>query len=211
MKKRPADRGALYTVAVFVLRVMLWLFCGVRTRGREHVPAQGPVIFLCNHAHALDPMALAVCVRPRQPHFMAKAELFRKKWLAFLLRAVHAFPVERGKADLSAMREAWHVLRRGAPLGIFPEGHRYTSGEMGEIKSGAAVLALKFDVPVIPTFIYGSFRLFGRTRVIVDSAMDLRDLRQAGTDKETCDACVKRMRQALESLRDQCAAWAAQG
>ena len=89
---------------------------------------------------------------------MAKIELFRCPVFGSLLRMIHAFPVDRGKPDLSAIRDSIAVLKSGSVLGIFPEGTRQRGKEtLGEMHPGAALVALRTHAPVVPVAIRGSY------------------------------------------------------
>ncbi len=194
----------LYAFALVLYRALFYVFLGGRIRGQENVPASGALVLMCNHIHALDPFTMAICAPRRQPHFMGKKELFRNKLLDKLFRKLHAFPVDRGQSDLAAMREGMAVLRAGEVLGIFPEGTRGDGEHLGELLSGAALLALRSAAAVSPLYIYGKYRLFGRLRVAVGKPIDVADLRANGVDKEGADAFSGRVRAALEELREEC-------
>lgn len=124
--------------------------------GREHVPAEGGFIFASNHASYLDPPVLAVAC-PRPLSYFAKAELFRNPLFSKLIRSLGAFPVRRGKGDRDALSTALELLAKGHGLVIFPEGTRTLTGEIGRMKAGVAMMALKAKVPIIPVGIEGTF------------------------------------------------------
>jgi len=155
---------------------------------------------MSNHIHALDPFTLGLCASRRQVRFLAKKELFKHGWLAAILRQLHAISVDRGQFDLAAMRECAAVLRAGEALGVFPEGHRGDGKELGPLLSGAAVLALRSDAPVVPVYIRGKYGLFGGLQVEVGAPVEIDDLRAKGADKEAADVFLGRMRAALEAL-----------
>ena len=126
----------------------------LRVKGAENEPAEGVYLVCANHASALDPVLISAAFRRRQVHFMAKAELF--KWpLSVLLRALGAYPVSRGGGDVSAIRHTLQLLEQGHTVGIFPQGHRYAGVDPATtpVKSGAAMLAVRSGVPVIPVYL----------------------------------------------------------
>lgn len=128
-----------------------------KVEGIENVPEQGPVVLCANHISWWDPVLIAASTR-RPIHFMAKSELFRYPILGPLLTRVHAFPVDRGKPDLSAIRDSIGVMKNGDILGIFPEGTRQRAKEtLGEMHAGAALVALKTHSPVVPVAIRGPY------------------------------------------------------
>lgn len=142
----------------WVVRVVLSLLFRLEPRGLENLP-KGPAILAANHIHALDPPALAI-VLPRVAAFMAKAELFAYPGLQRLFRSLNAFPVHRGRPDRRAIRQAAHYLERDYLLVMFPEGHRSETGDLQAIRKGAAFLARRSQVPVVPVGIVGPYRLF---------------------------------------------------
>ena len=147
----------LYWIARAVLGFVARVLFSVKVEGAEHLPLKGPVVLCSNHISWWDPVIVAITI-PRPIHFMAKVELFRYPIFGPLLRHIHAFPVERGKPDLSAIRDSIAVLKDGKVLGIFPEGTRQRGKDtLGEMHSGAALVALKTDAPVVPVAIRGPY------------------------------------------------------
>lgn len=146
-----------YDLTKAVLWLAFRLGFGLEVVGREHVPRTGAFILASNHVSYLDPPLVgAAC--PRRLRFMARAELFTHTLLGAFLRAVHAIPVKRGEADVTAVRTALTCLRHGEAVTIFPEGGRQFSGKLGVAKRGVGLLADTAQVPVIPTLVQGTFR-----------------------------------------------------
>ncbi len=139
---------SLYNVVKTVLRPTTRLLFDAQVEGTENVPAAGGLVVACNHRSYLDPPILGTWF-PRTIHYMAKQELFKIPVLGFLIANVHAFPVDRERADLSAVRRALKILAAGGVVGIFPEGRRNLSGD-AEAKGGAVLLAATAKCPVIP-------------------------------------------------------------
>ncbi len=113
----------LYSIGRQIARVGMKLLFDVRVEGIENIPSQGPLVVCANHISWWDPVLLA-WVMPWPVHFMAKKELFNNGLMAFLLTKLHAFPVNRGKADVGAIRTGLSVLEAGQVVGVFPEGTR---------------------------------------------------------------------------------------
>lgn len=151
----------LYRVLHVFLRVVFRLWLDLRVAGMENLPARGPVIVVANHIHALDPPVCGALL-PRPAYYMAKAELFRFRPFAWLIRAVHAYPVRRGKADREALRTSLALLARGQVLLIFPEGHRSPDGRLQPARPGVVFLARKSGAPLVPVGIVGHYRFRGR-------------------------------------------------
>jgi 1-acyl-sn-glycerol-3-phosphate acyltransferase len=126
--------------------------------GAEHIPPYGPLLHVSNHLHNTDPI-LHYYAFPRPLHFMGKKELFKFPVIRHIAELSGGFPVDRGKVDREALRNAEDRLRRGIPLGMYPEGGRSPTGALIEGKSGAGLLALKTGAPILPVAITGSERL----------------------------------------------------
>ncbi|RPI31217.1 MAG: 1-acyl-sn-glycerol-3-phosphate acyltransferase [Chloroflexota bacterium] len=135
------------------------LFAIIDVKGRDHFPADGPVVLVANHLNHLDvfPMQLAL---PRPIFFMGKAELFQNPLVDLVFRNLGGFPVYRGSRDRWALEHARKILENGQVLGIFPEGKRSQGRGMRPGKSGAARLALETHSPIVPMAIDGTQHVF---------------------------------------------------
>lgn len=133
----------LYDTLKPVAGALLWLLVRLRVEGREHVPEQGPFIVACNHVFDVDIVGLAYALYPLHVHYMAKEELFRGKALGSLVRGLHAYPVNRARPGPSFVKHTLAILQSGGVVGIFPEGTRYHTGELGPLKTGAVRIALR--------------------------------------------------------------------
>lgn len=145
-----------YIICRFFLYVFLKMFFFFKTTGRKNLPRRGGCIIASNHLSYFDPIVLSVA-SPRILSFMAKQELFEKGWFfPGLIRALNAFPLQRGSADMKSIRFAINTLKNGGTLIIFPEGTRSKEGKVIEPQAGVSMLAAKANVPVIPTLIEGT-------------------------------------------------------
>ena len=124
--------------------------------GRENVPLSGPLIVACNHVSYVDPVALGVAM-PRPIAYMAKVELFQIPVLGPLIGGLGAYPVDRGKHDVYAIRSSLRALQDGKAIGIFPEGTRNRTGD-ARVHRGVALLASLSQAPVLPAFVRGGDR-----------------------------------------------------
>jgi len=130
---------------------------GLRTRGAEHVPKEGGLVVAVNHFSALDPPMMGSTV-PREISFMAKKELFENRALRLLVRGLHAFPVDRSRNDVSAVKEALRRLKAGRAVGVFVQGTR-NAGDV-EALDGATFLAQRSGVPLQPAAIWREGRRY---------------------------------------------------
>ena len=154
-----ALRSGVNPVLYWSLRAVLVPFFLVYFRlarvGREHLPRTGPLLLASNHRSFLDPFVIGTLVR-RPVYYMAKRELFEKRWQAWILNALGAFPVDRGAGDRDAMETARAILARGDCVVVFPEGTRVRPGPLGDPRRGIGRLALETGAPVAPVAVIGS-------------------------------------------------------
>jgi len=134
------------------------LVTGFRVNGTCNVPRRGGLIIACNHISELDPPILGFAI-PRTVAYMAKMELFTRRFSDFFLRKLNAFPVNRRGLDRDAIRTTLQLLRRNEAVVIFPEGTRSNDGRMLPVKNGISLLAVSARVPVTPAFIWGTDHL----------------------------------------------------
>jgi 1-acyl-sn-glycerol-3-phosphate acyltransferase len=132
------------------------LFTPLRVYGRDRVPLNGPLVLCFNHFSWLDPWALG-SVTPRTIYYVAKQEAHDNPLIGPFIRFFGTSSIRRGESDREAIRVMREVVRRGDTLGMFPEGTRQKS-EPGEVRSGAAMIAVQEQVPVVCGAIEGSER-----------------------------------------------------
>lgn len=130
----------------------------VRIYGAEHVPSQGKLVVVSNHASDFDPPIVSSCVG-RPVAYMAKQELFEVPVLSTLIRWYGAYPVNRGSADRSAIRSALASLEQGWAAGIFLQGSRTPDGRITGPKLGAALIAHKAQAPLLPVSLWGTHNI----------------------------------------------------
>lgn len=137
-----------------------------RVIGRENIPEGGCVV-VANHTQWADPVLVATALGHQNDFAaMAKKELFEIKGLGPLITALGAFPVDRGRADLTAIKTALRAVRDGRKLLIFPEGTtKHKEGD--EVKEGAARIALKTGAPILPLYISENKKFRSKVYVVI--------------------------------------------
>jgi 1-acyl-sn-glycerol-3-phosphate acyltransferase len=165
------NRG-FYAFARTLVRTLLGLFWRFRVVDAANVPLDGPLILACNHMSYFDPPALgAAATRPVT--YMAKQELFKIPVLGPIITGLGAFPVDRSRGDVAAIKTAIGVLKTGACLGIFPEGTRNTDGT-GKAQMGVALLASLSGATVLPAYVSGTSRAKQLARITIVFGEPLR-------------------------------------
>ena len=135
--------------------IIFKFFFGLRIIGSENLPGSGPFIVVANHSSVFDGFILLSSIKPKIT-FMAASYLFKMNFYGFILRGVGAIPVQRNGNDILALKKSLKVLKQGCILGIFPEGRIKNEKNDFSAKAGAAYLAVKTDVPIIPIAIKGA-------------------------------------------------------
>jgi 1-acyl-sn-glycerol-3-phosphate acyltransferase len=184
----------------------------VRVIGREHVPETGPYVIAPAHRSMLD-IPLAGAITTRRIRFMGKAALFRIPVLGAIFRALGGFPVERDGSDFGPIRESLHILDEGEPLVVYPEGTRQRGPVIAELQSGAAYLAAKANVPIVPVGIAGAeetFRTkrgrlpgFGRIVVVVGEPIAPPARESSHVKRPVVDELTATLRERLQKLYDE--------
>ena len=151
----------LYKISQIVGRALLWLYFQVRVEGRDSVPADGGCIIVANHASFLDPFLIAAYV-PRKIHYVMYAIYYHARPLHWYCKRTYCIPIKKDGKDISALKQALRVLKSNEILGIFPEGERSYTGQLGPGAPGAALIAMKARVPILPVGIQGAYEAFPR-------------------------------------------------
>ena len=139
-------RGALYIWFKIVYQMKI--------EGLENIPKDGALIFCGNHRSYIDPPLMVVTAK-RDLKFLAKEELYKNKFLAFLGWAFDAIPVKRDEKDITAIKQSLKDLKNGECIALFPEGTRNGLEKGEKIKDGVAFFAVRTGAKVIPCGIIG--------------------------------------------------------
>lgn len=148
----------------------------LRIYGRKNLP-KGKAILTINHTSNLDSVIIALGTYEKK-YYLAKKELFKGKIQSAFLKSLGAIKIDRSIADIGAIKNALGVLKKGKKLIIYPEGTRNKSAndenfELGEVKSGAAMLAIKSKSPIVPIWIYNRPKAFRTTKVVIGKPYEL--------------------------------------
>lgn len=138
-----------------LIRLAVRLLARMETQGLENIPRQGPALMVSNHLGDAD-LIVGLAYSPVEVEFISKAELHDFPVLGMLMDAYGAIWVHRGQPDRRALRAALEGLRQGRVIGIAPEARESLTGGLEEGTGGAAYLALKADVPLVPVTFTGT-------------------------------------------------------
>lgn len=145
----------LYWTVRYLLILFFKVFCKIKYIDAENIPKKGGFILASNHVSYYDPFAVGTPV-VNKVHFMAKKELFEEPLMGWVITKLGAFPVDREKSDLRAIKTALEILKSGEVVGIFPEGTRSKDGEVHDAQRGTATISIMAKVPVVPAAVVGT-------------------------------------------------------
>ena len=190
-----------------ILRPIAWVLMKVlffhKAVGVENIPTDGGCLFTCNHISLMDPVFLAIAVKKRKVHYMAKAEIFKNRLLAAFFRSLGAFPVKRGAKDVSAIKNAIDMLTQGHHVGIFPQGKRVKGKGISQFKPGFVLLAARSGCPIVPVYVKTKdqrMRLFRSIRIVFGKPVTVQELGYADGSTENLHVVAQRLTDITEKL-----------
>ena len=188
-----------FRVVTTTIKGLTRLMCRIDGKELERIPSKGPLIVVSNHINFIEAPLVFTHLQPRPVTGFAKAETWENPLLGPLFDLWGAIPLERGEADLSALRKGLSALEKGFILGITPEGTRSGDGCLGKGHPGVVTLALHSGAPLLPVVYYGGekihqnmrrlrrtdfhFRVGQPFHVDTQGASVTRELRQQITDE----------------------------
>jgi 1-acyl-sn-glycerol-3-phosphate acyltransferase len=145
----------LYAVIRGILVALCRAYLRLSIKGRENIPKTGAFILAPVHRSNID-TPISCATTTRRLRYMGKDSLWKNKTIGSVLSALGGFPVSRGTADLEALKRCLAVLALGEPIVMFPEGTRQSGDLIQPLFDGAAYLAIKANVPIVPVGIGGT-------------------------------------------------------
>jgi len=145
----------IYAITCFFLRILCRVAFRFKAYGMENVPKKGSFILAANHVSFLDPPAVGAFVT-RKMNYIAKKELFKNRYFGWYMRKIRTIPMDKDNMSYGSMKEVVKKIQGGIPIVVFPEGTRGDGSAFLEPEPGAAFLALKFDLPVLPVYVKGT-------------------------------------------------------
>lgn len=191
----------LYKFGRAVCSIYLKSLYKIEVVGKENFPKEGGVLLCSNHISNNDPPLVGVTC-PREISFMAKEELFRVPVMKTIMHGIRAFPVKRGMSDRNALKGGLSLLKDGNVLGLFPEGTRSKTGELGTGLAGAGFFALRSSAAIVPCAIIGPYKRFSKIKVVYGKPIDFEAVRANKLSaQEATDIIMDSIRELIENNR----------
>ncbi len=184
-----------YNFLKIIVRPIFFLLYRVKLIGGEHAKYEGGMMLISNHVSATDPIFMHLVVKPKV-YFMAKEELFKNPLLRAIIKAFGAFPVNRGKGDMEAIKTCFKLIKQGRTIGIFPEGTRSKTGELLRFQPGVSMIAVRTHADILPVYLDGKMRIFHKNYIVMGAPFNL-----AEEFKELKLSNVELMKQSTEVVR----------
>jgi 1-acyl-sn-glycerol-3-phosphate acyltransferase len=165
-------------------------YFNIRVFGRENVPLTGPVLFVSNHQSFLDPVLCGLGLH-RELDFIARDSLFHNRAFGWYIRSLNAFPIQRGKADVAAIKTVIKRLQNNRAIVVFPEGTRTDDGRIRPFKSGFELIARRARATTVPVVVDGAFDAWprhqflcapGRIKIVFGPAITPEQAKKMGRD-----------------------------
>lgn len=186
-----------------IVRTAIFIFCKIVYRaeiiGKENVPKEGPLIFCGNHRSYLDP-PLIVVTAGVHVRFMAKEELSKNHFLAFLGVVFDAIYVKRDEKDISAIKTTLKALKKGDNIALFPEGTRNGMAKGEKAKDGAAFFAARTGAKVVPVGISGGEKPFKKVTIKYGKPLDFSKYKENNKEKDVLDNMTDDIMEAIKDL-----------
>ena len=140
-------------------------------------------LVVSNHKSYWDPVVVG-CILNRRINYMGKSELFKIPVLSAIIKNFGTFPIHRDGVHPSSIRHALDLFKNDQIVGIFPEGARNHTNELMDPHLGAAMLALKGGVPIVPIALSGTPGFWRRIKVNVGKPMTVTTSQRRKVSRE---------------------------
>lgn len=176
-----------YAIIRAIVYLPFKLFYPTKVINKKDFPKEKKIILVCNHLSWKDILVTAINL-PGYRHFVAKKEIGKNRLVHRLAKWLGVIFIDRGKADMTAMREILGVLKKGEGMTIFPEGTRNkVDTSLQEVKSGVVMFSVKGDAPIVPAMIHSKARAFHKNYVCVLPKFELETIKGRRLDTPTVE------------------------
>ena len=174
------------------IRIYFVVVHRVKIEGRENIPTDKtqPLIYCGNHRNYADPPLIVVTAK-RHVRFLAKEELRKNPFFAFLGMVFDGIYVKRDAKDVAALKTTLKALKDGESIALFPEGTRNGMEKGEKAKDGAAFFAVRTGAKVIPVGISGGEKPFGKMIIRYGAPLDFSNRSKDELDQVTDEIMEK--------------------
>ena len=193
----------LFGICYSLVWLFAFLFYPTKVIGKKNLPKKKGYILACNHYSNLDPMLLDVKLH-KKIRFLAKKELFKKKFGSYFFKKAGVIPVDRENPGISSFKQVISVLNKNKIVGIFPEGTRNKNKEddnLQNVKTGIITFASRAGVQIVPSIIYKRFKIWHKNYIVIGAPLDLVAEDTKRLTKEELELNINRLTDAMNQLR----------
>ena len=197
----------MYILFYLIFCIPVLLLMPTRIINRQNFPKSKKQGFIvcANHLSNFDVVLFDIYFA-RKIYYLSKIELFKNRFVGWIIRGLGGIKIDREKNDIAAYKKSLQILKSNKPLGIFPEGTRNKNaddGDMMEAKSGAIVFASKTGTPIIPMAIYRRPRIFRSNKIIVGEAFYPQGENPSKLTKQEIEDNTKKLVEIINNLHAQ--------
>ncbi|MBC8535527.1 lysophospholipid acyltransferase family protein [Feifania hominis] len=195
-----------YSFFKALLKPYFYLVYRIKAFYEHPFPKEGPVVVCGKHISGFDGPFVILALK-RHVRFMAKSELYRNPIVGWFIRNMGAFPIDRGRADITALKKAISILKNGEVLGIFPEGTRTHENDNAlEFKTGAINLAFKTRAVIVPFGMYAEdyrIRPWHRTEIRFGRPITTQELGMTSGNKQDLTMATEKLSEIIKNLSEK--------
>jgi len=194
-----------YRIVTSMIRYSIKIFYHYEIMNAEKLAKLDNCIIASNHISANDPPFLGGII-PQEIYYLAKAELFRNKFLGNFLRYLNCIPIRRGVVDRKALARVKEVLKNKKSILLFPEGTRNSN----KPRPGIGKIAIETGTNVLPIFIKNSNNLKDcflwkkRLKFIIGDIIDTTPFIEKGENKQNYRDFSAYVLNKINELKDVC-------
>lgn len=191
----------MYKLSYYLVKFVLSIFGFLKVYDKDKLPEEDGYVLACTHTGWVDILWLGIATYPTQVHYMAKQELFKNRFLHWLMTSLNAFPVDRDNPGPSAIKTPRKLIKEGKVVGIFPSGTRTT--EDVPLKRGAVTIAMYAKAPIVPAAYVGpnNFKEMLRRKKPRIIYGDPLYINQELSRKEALDDLAERLDESMRQLQ----------
>jgi 1-acyl-sn-glycerol-3-phosphate acyltransferase len=156
------------------IRILAFFIGTVTMTGKENIPKKGPYIIVVNHMSKADPPLLYITIRPTRLRFFAGEGWENVFIIGLLLKWAGGVFINRGVVDRKALKEATDAIKAGSIFGLAPEGTRSRTGQLIRARDGAAYLATRANIPVVPVAVLNTDVVGANVKRLKRTDMEVR-------------------------------------